>query len=400
MSLVKRYHAIYYASGIANNHELHQFTMLAYNKTHALKKLLMQQITPLEIKKSFTFKRKIKHTLILNFLEQLRFLLQASIPLSQAFELLIENENNPLMKQILIELTLGMKQGQSFSTMLQQFPDYFSKFVISYIKNGEHTGDLTTTLEKICSLLNYQLNTKNALKKKLSYPFFLFISTLVTTIGMLLFILPQYQHFFHEMGGDLPPLTQALLNFSAWLKHQGGKYSLISLSTLSFIRFTFYHNSLKFTWHKISLKIPFVNSLVLAHNLSRWCYLLAHSLKSGLSLLHAIQLANQSMDNLYLQKKLQALNAALKSGESLHKSLTDTHLFHLIPLNMVQMSETTGTMGLVFSKIAEGYQAQLNKYLSALIRGAEPTCLIFLAALVGLLFAALYLPMLNLGLPT
>lgn len=391
---------LYQYLGIDHKSKVLQKLKSASSLTEAKKQISAEKITLLKIKRISTTKLNASKKKLLEFFAQLTFMLGAKIPLNQTLQTLADLEKNSLWQSILLTLNHTVSQGKSLSQAMQQFPQLFTKPMLIFTKNGETSGQLVKTLEKLTELLGFQQQNKANFKKAMSYPLLLLLCTIFTAIGIVFLILPQYQQLFLELNTPLPWFTLALLNCCQWLKANSLLIVLTLIAVTFCIKYTTHLSWFQYYLDNILLQLPGLGLLLKQHYLNQWSYLLSVGLGAKLPLLSIIPLANQVINNLYLQAQLSKLHTHVQNGENLYNSMQTTHIFSLIALKMVKIGETTGTLGLVFSKIAKDYQTCLEARLHKLSKYTEPTALLILAVVCGLLIAALYMPLMHLGLTT
>ncbi len=390
--------AYYNWKGIYPNGQLAKGQLKANDRREVINKIHDNHITPFYIKRIFFTFSTIPTIYILSFIRELALLLQTNVPLTQALSVLSQSEKNLSLKDIITQINKAIISGSSLYHALTQFPLVFSRQMLAFIQSGENTARLSQSLIKLSQLLESQQKIKNQLKKALSYPLFLLICTLLISIGIMFYIIPKYQSFFNELGGRLPKLTVVLLNLTLWLQQHIFILGFTLMLTIIILVIIFQQPKAKLACHQLMLKLPVTKSLALLYAISQWSYLLSMSAQTGIPLLGALALANKTITNKAISIKLNQILPSLQSGETLHTCLAKTKLFPQITLKMILIGETTGTLGHVFSTIAEDYQSRLTEYLSSLVKRAEPMIMLVIAALTGLLITALYLPMINLGL--
>lgn len=365
------------------------------NRKLAEQKLADRKMTIIAIKQQFFVKSSMQN-LLFSFTKELVLLLKANITLEKALIILEDSEKNVLLKAIFSELRQKLQSGLSLSESLCFIAEFCPDYYRVFIKTGEETGKLSQSLQQLFNLLKHKRDTRSQLKKALAYPSFLLVTTLLISSGIIFFVIPSYQNFFTSMGSRLPKLTQYVLDASFYLRNH---LVIISMSfSPGIIILLFSSKKYRYIMDKFSLKLPWISNLITDNNLSRWSYLLAISLKTGIPMLQAIKLANRTMTNQRLRQQFDRLIPQLAQGKSLHKSLQSLEIMQPGLLQLVLIGENSGTIAELISEVAKIYQSQLGESLAKLTRRAEPAAILLLAAIVGLVIAALYLPMVNLGL--
>lgn len=389
----------YFWKGVQPNGNIVIGQHIAKNHDEIKNYLASADITPIKITREHSFLiRNMVATDVLNFTQQLASLLQANVPLTQALFALSSSQKNQRFKAVIQQIQKYIEAGMNLSQATHAFPHIFNEEYRMFLKAGETTGHLSKTLKKLFVLLKQKKNIKHETKKIISYPIFLLTCALLTALGSVFYIIPKYQQFFSELGGNLPLITKILLNIAAWAQ----KY--FSVLLLSLILFFFSAHFIRRSpqviyWiHRYFLTIPPLRSLIVHATLSQWCYLLAIASRTNVPMLSAIELANQVIPNKYLKQMFSRIPKSLINGAPLYDCLKKIQFLPAMTLQMVLIGENTGTLAMIFSKIASHHWEAFTEQLTRMIKYAEPLIMILLALLTGMIIAALYLPMIHIGL--
>lgn len=360
--------------------------------------LVSQRIIPVCVKRDFFKSAFLKRTWIVMFTQQLTVLLRASVSLEQALRVLRQSESRAIVRDFLLQLQQKIQSGYSLADALRAFPRYFSGQYCAFIAAGETAGRLPETLQRLLVLLQARKARRSQLEKALGYPLFLLTCVLLITGGMLFFVVPVYRNFFVDMGGQLPPLTKTVLLLSDWFRQHGILLLVLFALLGAAVSIAIKHNAIRKIRDRCFLQIPWIGKLVLTATLAHWSYLLGVALTAGIPVLEAVALANASIRNTFLLERFTQLPQVLAFGQSFTEALKKTGVFCPAMLQLVLVGENSGTMPEIFCRVAENYQAVSSESLAKLTKRVEPLAILLLAALVGLVIAALYLPMINLGL--
>ena len=98
-----------------------------------------------------------------------------------------------------------------------------------------------------------------------------------------------------------------------------------------------------------------------------------------------------------LQKKIQAkihqAKAELEKGESLFFALKSSDIFSGMDLQMIKVGSRSGKMDVVFKELAVKYEEEADQAIDSMIGRFEPTMVIVLAVVVGLILLAVMMPL-------
>ena len=321
-------------------------TISAKSKLEAKNKLSGQNITLLSLKsdrinlvnKKFSIKDR------LDFTQQLYLLLRAGISLTKAFDIIIFATNNKLHKNIFININDHITAGQSLSAALSAFPHYFNAIYCKLIHAGEQSGTLDIILQQLIAHEAQTEQVKQKILKALFYPLSVLVIAVLITIGLLLFVMPQFSAIYSSFGAQLPLLTQLIISLSIFLKHNGFYLLLILLLLIFLVQFLL-KDSLFLSY--LALKIPGIKQLIIIQHTAKWCEVCAILLKAGLPLLETMLIANQTVGNATFQQSLARAFLKIKSGLSLHGALNEVDLLPLRAKQLIEIGEKQHQVDLV-----------------------------------------------------
>jgi len=365
-------------------------------------KLQVRSITVLKIKKQNNHlkarKKKISSKLLADFSRQIAILIQAKVDLINSLQIIIQEQKHPHLITLLKNIKLNIEQGHTFADTLKQYPLYFDKVYCGLIHAGEQSGTLGEMLQQLADHQDKMLHLRSKIIKALFYPTAVALIALSITVGLLIFVVPQFKNIFMSFGAQLPWFTQVVLHLSSLVQKEALKIILIIGCLIMTCRFL----SEKFSFIKSGLdlgflKIPFVGKIILSAFLTQWASILATLLTAGLSLIDSLEIAQKTVTNLTLQSIMESVQNKVSSGALFYQALSSYEYFPQRCIQMIAIGENSGQLALMLQKIADGQQRSLDDYVDYFSKWLEPITMIFLAIITGSLIIAMYLPVFKLG---
>src|ERR1043166_2230027 len=166
------------------------------------------------------FGQRIKRKEITAFTREMSALLGAGISIPQALDGLGEQEENPAMREGVLQIGTSVRTGASFSAALEEHPRLFSKLYSSMVRVGEEAGALQNVMSDLAALLEHEDEVRGAVMAAVSYPAFVLAFGIFTVILLLTVVLPRLFSMLEEMLSVLPLPTLILLRVSGFLHHQ------------------------------------------------------------------------------------------------------------------------------------------------------------------------------------
>lgn len=85
------------------------------------------------------------------FCRQFSSLMHAQINILDIFDALKEQADDPLLREIIDQVRTDVENGRSLATAFGRYPNCFSPFFISMIRQGELEGELNVVLEDLAN---------------------------------------------------------------------------------------------------------------------------------------------------------------------------------------------------------------------------------------------------------
>ena len=340
---------------------------------------------------------KIKLKKLIKLTERLFFLLNASIPLSKALNTLLSGTTDLKNKILLQDLIAKMQLGHSFAESLAMSEIKLPNYYINFIKFGEQVSCLEVSLQQLVNVMNNKLKLRSHIINTISYPTFLIMCSFLLILVFLCSVLPQYQSLFAE-NANLPYITKLLLSITKQIQKNWQLYIGLVIILLSLLNSFKLNKNMLYLWDKILLCNVLSRGIIINYEAANWFYLFYLASKNHIDILTKCTLANSIIINQHLKHKLQTFIPSLKKGSTITKIMQEANLFDVSVIELINIGEEVGQLTEMLQNVANYYQSQVIKQLDIILKWLEPIILLGLAIFLGLIIAALYLPMVNLGL--
>ena len=324
---------------------------------------------------------------------QLSFLIKASVPIVQALDIVSKNTDDIALRKIFNQLSYSISSGKSFSAALKEFPKTFNELYFNMIHAGEEGGSLDVMLNQLATYTEKTENIKRRVKSAMMYPIFVSSAAMMIVIGMIVFLVPQFQEIFADAGQELPALTQLLVDISDFFRN----HYFIMIGGFIALIFTFltYIKSQKGSrvWEKILISLPLgFGSLFLKNYISRFCRTLSCLLSAGGNIVESINISGKSSGSVLLKDASVRIAESVKKGFRFGKVLSQENIFPGLVRNMVTSGEQTGNIDEILMKIAEFCEEQVDASIEGIMKLIEPVMIVSVAIIIGFILVSLYLP--------
>ena len=260
------------------------------------------------------------------------------------------------------------------------------------VSAGEESGRLDEIMNRLAEHFQKEAKLKNKISAAMVYPKILFFLTIGITVGLLTFLVPGIAQTIYDLGGELPALTKAVMAISDSLVHFWWLYLLIGAAI--YFSFTFWKKSDKgsMTWAKLMLTMPIVGKATKMTAASRFTRTVSTLLKSGISVLQAVEITGASLDNRVLEAKLAEARIEIRKGTSLSRSIKNITEFPPMIYAMTAIGEESGTLDTILDKAADFFEDEADNATAKMTAALEPCMLIIMAILVGSTVGAIAMP--------
>jgi type II secretory pathway component PulF len=340
----------------------------------------------------FSFGNRIGRKDITAFTREMSALLGAAIPIPQALESLGEEEENLALRSVVLQISEAVRKGESFSTALDAHPKLFSKLYTSMVRVGEEAGVLPKVMTDLADLLEHEDEVRGEVLAAVAYPMFVLCFGVFTVAILLTVVLPRLFGMLQVMLKVLPWPTLVLLKVSGAL-HQHWFLLLATVvgigGGLSWYLRTSHGAE---AWDKIKLRIPLIGGVFQAAALGRFARTLGTLVKSGVSLLPALKIVENTIGNRVLAAQIASVAEETRGGDSLAAPLRKLGIFPKTVVQMIDVGEESGRLDEMLLKVADIEERHMRARTKVLISMLAPILILVVGALVGFMVIALLLP--------
>lgn len=374
---------------------------VAVNETAVRAELRKQGVVPVRIKKqSSLFKGRGKVTPgdIALFSRQLATMLQAGIPLVQAFEIVGAGHDNPAMQKLILSIKEDLESGTSLTECLAKHPLHFDDLYRNLVEVGEHSGSLDALLDKVATYKEKTEAIKKKIKKALFYPAAVVVVAIVVTVILLLFVIPQFESLFQGFGADLPAFTRMVIDLSNFLQERGILVGLAAAGAVwGYIYLKKRSQRMRELQDRIALKMPIIGAILTKSAIARFARTLSTMFSAGVPLVEALDSVSGATGNIVYQQAVLDMKDEVATGQRLMRAMENTGIFPNMVIQMIAVGEESGSLDEMSAKVADFYEADVDNAVDSMSSLLEPLIMAVLGILVGGLVVAMYLPIFKMG---
>ena len=363
--------------------------------------LRKQGVVPVKIKKqSSLFKGggKVQPGDIALFSRQLATMLQAGIPLVQAFEIVGAGHDNPAMQKLILSIKQDLEGGTALAEALGKHPLYFDDLYINLVEVGEHSGSLDSLLDKVATYKEKTEAIKKKIKKALFYPAAVVVVAIIVTTILLIFVIPEFEELFKGFGADLPAFTRMVIDLSNFMQTKGWLVLGVTIAAgWGFLEAKKRSRKMREMQDRIMLKLPVIGPILVKAAIARFSRTLSTMFSAGVPLVEALESVAGATGNVVYEKAVMEMKDEVATGQRLQRAMENTGLFPNMVVQMIAVGEESGSLDSMSAKVADFYEADVDNAVDAMSSLLEPLIMAILGVLVGGLVVAMYLPIFKMG---
>ena len=396
--------SVYKYTGRTKAGTIKKGTIEAINKNAAVAKLRDRGINPRELTESTSllhkeikFGGKLKNRDFVIYCRQFSTLIRAGVSIVESTNILAHQSTAKPLKKALEQAEEDVRSGIPFSQAVSKHPKVFPELFINMMRSGEATGNIDNTLERLANTFEKQFNLKKKVQSTLTYPAILMTMTIAVVIFLLIFVVPTFVKTFEDMGVELPLITVITVALSEWLQKFWWLIIFVIAASAIAFHYMFKNNKqFNFTVHYILLKIPIFGPLLQKTAIARLMRTLSSLFSAAVPILQALTISARVSGNPVISQVILNSRASLERGSSLSEPLEKSWIFPPLVTSMTRIGESTGSLDYMLEKISDFYEAEVDRSVDTLKSLIEPLMILILAGAVGLIVAAIFVPMFSL----
>ncbi|MBU1023903.1 type II secretion system F family protein [bacterium] len=340
-----------------------------------------QRLTPIRIKDISIFARLLST------------MINAGLPILRSLKIIEKQTENLRLVEVIQSIRDQVEEGHPLSLAMSKHPRVFNPLIVAMTKSGEESGSLDIVLDRISHDLEREIEIRSRVAAGIRYPVIIMGAAVVIVTIVLIFVVPAFQTIFESMDAQLPLPTQVLVNISEVIRHSAAFVVLAIVILVIAYKYLSRIPSVAKFFDSIMLKLPVFGMLLRKIALARFARTLSILLRSGVPILRAMSVVEQTVGNAVIASAVVASKEAIREGERISPPLEETGEFPPMVIDMIAVGEETGALDTMLEKISEFYDQEVDFTIDAFTTLIEPVLIMFLGVVIGFIVVALYMPL-------
>ncbi len=331
------------------------------------------------------------------FTRQMASLLEASLPLEQAFSALLEQAERAYVRDLIASIRSEVMGGASLSDALSHHPRDFADIYRALVASGEQIGQLARVLSRLADYIE----RRNALVQKVqlafTYPAIVTVVAFAIVIFLLTYVVPQIVSVFANTKQKLPLLTVMMLAISDFVRSYGWLVAIVIAAAAFAWRRALKNPAIQYRFHQWLLSAPLIGRFERSLNTARFASTLAITIGSGVPILRALQTSRDTLGNVAMRAQVDEATNKVREGVGLARALSAHQHFPPMLIHMIRAGEVTGELPAMLERAANAQEQDLERRALTIAGLLEPALILAMGVVVLLIVLAVLMPIIEIN---
>ncbi len=331
---------------------------------------------------------------IASFCKQLALLMRAGIAPADSIDIMSQDTNDSSAKEILDSIGHVLRSGEKFHVALSMsgvFPDY----VPHMVNIGEESGNMDTVMDSLADYYDREENIHSNIRTAISYPLVMVFMMLIVVCVLVIKVLPVFEQVFDQLGTNMSGFSQSLLTAGRLLN----RYSIIMVIFLIVLAGLFiyitYTSSGRRNFRKFIGRFTPTKKVVSELESERFASGMVLTLSSGMDTFEGLSLVQKLVETDEMKSKIEKCRQMILDGDSFPEAVAKAKIFNSFYAQIVDVGFKAGSMDMAMKQIADRYERETERKIFSVISIVEPTLVIILSIIVGMILLSVILPLMG-----
>jgi type IV pilus assembly protein PilC len=342
-------------------------------------------------------RRRVSSRDVTLFTRQLASLTKSGVPILKALSTIGEQTENTAFRRIVEDLGNTIRDGNMLSGALAKYPRFFPEIYINMVRSGESAGMLDTTLSRLADAREREDEIRRKVQAAIAYPLLIVSVGIITVFVLLAFFLPKVVGLFKDYR-DLPLPTRILMGVSGFCSANWYWIVLVTALLVVIVKRLASQEKGRAWMDGIKLHLPLVNRFILESEIARFARTLALLIEAGIPIDKALTLSGDTLHKTLLREEIETIRKhTVLQGGALSSGMKKSRFFPPFVSNMTAVGEEAGRLDESLNEVASYYEKDVDQQTRLATSLLEPALILGVGAIVGIIVAAMLLPIFRLS---
>ena len=332
---------------------------------------------------AFSLFNKPKAEDVTIFTRDLALLLRAGARINDGLELLAADRDFGRLRPVVADIRSRVVAGESFAEGLSRHEGLFPPMYVALIRVGEASGSLDQVLEVLADERSRTEALKRRLGDAIRYPLFVLGAASCVLLFFLTFVLPQFASVLQDFGAKVDPFILGFLNLSTFLRANSDAVLAIAATVVAGSWLSLRQESVRRGFMTTLTRLPVIREVMKFYRTALFCRNLGLLLGSGVNLTTTLRILVDMMSSVGASAVWTDAADRVRHGAKLSDALADTKALPSMAVRMLRLGDETGQLPVLAGRVAEFYEAKLQRTLDRVVGIAGPAAIIVISIVVG-----------------
>jgi general secretion pathway protein F len=331
------------------------------------------------------------------FTRDLALLLKAGARLDDGLELLAGDKDIGKLRSVVGKIRAAVLSGESFAEAIGHHPTLFSPLYIALVQVGETSGKLTQILEVLGAERARNEATRRKLTDSLNYPAFILLAASAVLIFFMLVVLPQFSTVLRDFNAKPDAIVSTLLDLSDLIRGHLIEFAIGITVVVVGGWAVFRRPDVRGAIMNEISKVPGISTVFNLYRTGLFCRNLSIMLGSDVTLSATLRILVDIMAVTGRSEPWIATSDRVRHGGKLSEALAATAILPSMAIRMLRIGEETGQLAVLAGRVADFYEAKLQRSLDRIVAIIGPVAIITISIVVGGLIVSVMTALLSIN---
>jgi general secretion pathway protein F len=287
------------------------------------------------------------------------------------------------LRPVVGKLRAALLGGESFADAVADHPALFPPMYGALVRVGEVSG----TLDQVLEMLGAERARSEAMRRKLTdamqYPAFVLVAAAAVMLFFILFVLPQFSAVLQDFGTKQDSALGAFIKLSDFLRANATTVLLGTAAVIALVWWLLRRPGASSAIVNTLSRMPGIRGIFQYYRTSLFCRNLGVLLGSGVNLTATLRILVDIMAVTGSEASWTAAADRVRHGGKLSDALSVASSLPPMAVRMLRLGEETGQLPALAGRVAEFYEAKLQRSLDRIVGIVGPLAIVTISTVVG-----------------
>ena len=397
--------SIFHYQAVNENGRRKSGRLVGMSESDALNKLRKQELNDIVLTdisqawdiKVMAFVNRVGAKDLVIFSRQFSVMIAANLPIVESLIILIDQTESLTLKALLAEVAFDVDSGAFLSDSLAKHPKVFSEFFVSIIRSGETSGKLDEVLNYLADEMERNYDMVSKIRGAMIYPVFVLSGLVAVGVVLMVYVIPNVTSMMEGSSVALPLSTRIVIAASDFMQAYILYIAIVFVALAILLRFYFRTYTGRRFLDTLKLRVPIFGPLFKYIYLMRFTRSLSTLLKGGVTISRSLEITADVVGNTIYKELILETLESINDGNPLATVLGESRDVPKMVPQMISVGEKSGKIDAVLDRVTSFYSREVTNRLDNLSKLMEPIIIVIMGIGVGIMVAAVILPMYNLA---